>query len=435
MASRASRYAAVLAVAGVLSLVLMAGVVRADTSTFTCQLSQTAHIPYMPMLSLRAGGLAMADLNGDDRIDVVLPGLHIAGIDLILNGVETWINTGPWPAAVVAADLSGDGHVDIAVVEQNAGGVAVYTNDGTGAMTRTTFCSTGNATQALRPVAVVVADFDRDGKPDLVVANRAASTVAVLHNTGAGFLLQQTVAVPGEPNALAAADFDNDAWQDVAVACASDDTVKVLKNTGGVLSLAGTFDGGPYPVAVAVADLNGDGFVDMAAADREAPQVMVLLSDGAGAFSSREVLLVPAGYSVFDPPADVQLVDTNFDGKIDIRCAGQTLLNDGAANFSILQSNPWPGAVYAKALLSGEPCEFLAAAYRPAGSTNVISVTYNVAGDVTGDGHVDVEDLLTLVYTFGLNIGDPGFDAAADINKDSSVDVVDLLLLVEHFGV
>lgn len=57
-----------------------------------------------------------------------------------------------------------------------------------------------------------------------------------------------------------------------------------------------------------------------------------------------------------------------------------------------------------------------------------------MAGDTNADGHVDVVDLLTLVYTFGLNAGEPGFDPAGDINADGAVDVVDLLMLVDNFG-
>jgi hypothetical protein len=60
--------------------------------------------------------------------------------------------------------------------------------------------------------------------------------------------------------------------------------------------------------------------------------------------------------------------------------------------------------------------------------------TVGVPGDADLDGHVDVVDLLTLVYSFGLGAGEPGFDPTADFNKDSAVDVVDLLLLVDNFG-
>ena len=54
--------------------------------------------------------------------------------------------------------------------------------------------------------------------------------------------------------------------------------------------------------------------------------------------------------------------------------------------------------------------------------------------DTNRDGIVDVVDLLTIVGSFGLVPGDPGYDPAADFNRDGSVDVVDLLILVESFG-
>ena len=58
-----------------------------------------------------------------------------------------------------------------------------------------------------------------------------------------------------------------------------------------------------------------------------------------------------------------------------------------------------------------------------------------VPGDVDGDGHVDVVDLLYLVDAFGSILGDANYDVRCDFNTDDSVDVVDLLILVENFGV
>jgi hypothetical protein len=55
-------------------------------------------------------------------------------------------------------------------------------------------------------------------------------------------------------------------------------------------------------------------------------------------------------------------------------------------------------------------------------------------GDVDGDGHVDVVDLLYLVDAFGSVTGDANYDPRCDFNGDGSVDVVDLLILVENFG-
>ena len=53
---------------------------------------------------------------------------------------------------------------------------------------------------------------------------------------------------------------------------------------------------------------------------------------------------------------------------------------------------------------------------------------------MTGDGHVDTVDLLTLASTWGKVVGDPGYDARADLNGDNAVDVVDLLTLADSWG-
>ena len=55
-------------------------------------------------------------------------------------------------------------------------------------------------------------------------------------------------------------------------------------------------------------------------------------------------------------------------------------------------------------------------------------------GDVNGDSHVDVLDLLFLSGNWGKSSGDAAFDVRCDLNNDGSVDVVDLLMLASHWG-
>ncbi len=62
-----------------------------------------------------------------------------------------------------------------------------------------------------------------------------------------------------------------------------------------------------------------------------------------------------------------------------------------------------------------------------------VTVGQAITGDINIDGGVDVVDLLYMVDTFGLSLGDPGYDARADLNGDTSVDVVDLLILVDNW--
>ncbi len=63
-----------------------------------------------------------------------------------------------------------------------------------------------------------------------------------------------------------------------------------------------------------------------------------------------------------------------------------------------------------------------------------VCLIYRLVADANEDRSVDVADLLTLVATFGLATGDPGFDATCDFNNDGSVDVTDLLDMVYNFG-
>lgn len=65
---------------------------------------------------------------------------------------------------------------------------------------------------------------------------------------------------------------------------------------------------------------------------------------------------------------------------------------------------------------------------------NMVYSQVTEPGDIDGDGHVDVVDLLYLVDAFGSVTGDLNYSARCDFNSDGSVDVVDLLILAENWG-
>ena len=96
------------------------------------------------------------------------------------------IATGSQPIAVGMGDIDGDTYPDIAAVNYNNNTVSVYRNTSTGTVISTSTITakidfpTGNA-----PAALVIADLDRDGRPDIVTANDIDNTVSVLHNYNA----------------------------------------------------------------------------------------------------------------------------------------------------------------------------------------------------------------------------------------------------------
>jgi alpha-tubulin suppressor-like RCC1 family protein len=55
-------------------------------------------------------------------------------------------------------------------------------------------------------------------------------------------------------------------------------------------------------------------------------------------------------------------------------------------------------------------------------------------GDVDGDGHVDMVDLLYFADAFASVWGEAHYDGRCDLNSDKSIDVIDLLILVDNLG-
>jgi hypothetical protein len=70
------------------------------------------------------------------------------------------------------------------------------------------------------------------------------------------------------------------------------------------------------------------------------------------------------------------------------------------------------------------------------GSTNSdVSVTVNPgAGDLNGDGEVNIDDLFLVTSNFGKTTPDGGFDTRADENSDGMVNIDDLTVVTSNFG-
>jgi hypothetical protein len=118
--------------------------------------------------------LAAADVNGDGKLDLVVAttrdGSHGALAVLPGNGdgtfqAPTLINVPNPPQWVSILDVNGDGVPDIVEAGNNAD-VEVFYGNGDG-----TFQSGIPFPAGMNPVQIVVADFDGDGTPDLAVAD------------------------------------------------------------------------------------------------------------------------------------------------------------------------------------------------------------------------------------------------------------------------
>src|SRR5205823_6891995 len=91
--------------------------------------------------------------------------------------------TGRNPSTVAIGDLNGDGKPDLAVTDFTDGSVSVLLNTAVPGATTAAFAAKQDFTTANNTRSVAIADFNGDGKPDLVTANEGSDSVSVLLNT------------------------------------------------------------------------------------------------------------------------------------------------------------------------------------------------------------------------------------------------------------
>ncbi len=152
-------------------------------------------ISFAPNVDFTTGnfpeGLAIADIDGDGKPDMIVANNNDNTLSLFHNtstvgsvsfAPQLTVNSGYAAYDLVVADFDGDGHPDIAVVDQYSNTVSVHRNistPGTIAISANVDYTTGNI-----PYSITTADFDGDGKPDLATANDADNTFTVLRNAG-----------------------------------------------------------------------------------------------------------------------------------------------------------------------------------------------------------------------------------------------------------
>lgn len=219
---------------------------------------------------------------------------------------------------IVAADLNGDGWVDLALANTQPGTVAVLLNRGAAAG----FAAARTVPTPGGPFDITSGDFDGDGRVDLAVANADANTIDVLLTGDASALswapksFQRLPAV-GNPRGITSADLDRDGALDLVFTAFYQNATIVLFGSGtGTFSSRGlpAAAAGTRPQGVAAADLNNDGHMDLVVANTGASPLTALYGNGAGAFTRRNV----------DGPQQLNVVtagDFDGDGWADVAAA------------------------------------------------------------------------------------------------------------------
>ena len=267
--------------------------------------------------------IAVADVSGDGWPDLILGGTNPPTIQVMLShGIEDGddphhffalapIPVGGGPFDLAVGDLNRDGRPDVAVANADANAITVLMGIGRG-----DFAAPINIPFGGNPRGVAIGDFNRDGIPDIVATKFAESTVEVLYGAGDGtFPRRLVLQAPAASQGVAVGDFDNDGWTDFAVAATSG-TVRVYKMfaTGAVV-----MDLNPSGVGwnvLAVADFDRDGRQDIAVASTGSSIVQVLSNRASGWTASPQILVAAS-------PRGITTGDLYHDGRVEIVTAGR----------------------------------------------------------------------------------------------------------------
>jgi hypothetical protein len=345
------------------------------------------------------------------------------------NFHQLTIPVGKEPAPIALADVNHDGNLDIMVANSGSRTLTVLLGDGKGHFTSApgSSCATGPG-----PNDIAIADFDHDGNPDVVIANTETPYLTILLGDGKGGFKpspHSPFATQSHPHThgVAAADFNGDGKIDVVTDSWGNNQIILLLGDGrGNLMVPGElFNVGKRPYQrLRSADFNKDGKPDVVTTNLDGNNVTILLGDGRGGFQEAPSSPSAAGVA----PWAVAIDDLNKDGNPDLailpydrdvtdpKQIGVTvLLGNGKGGFATVRGSPFS--------LAG--CR---------GPDRVAT------GDLNGDGHRDLvvscAQSNNLVFFLGTKDGnfpsstwalkDIGWSglAVGDLNGDGKDDVV-----------
>jgi len=401
--------------------------------------------------------IVAADTNGDGLADVIVTGPAVQNSPsiAILDGqsdgtlsVPQYVQVSATPYTLAAGDVDGDGNVDlVSISSDNASSttVNVLLGDGRGNFQQ---ISARQSFSGIFPGPAYLVDLDGDGKPDLVLATENTSSVGSnliwLKNVGNGSFAAPVSLAALSAQTFSIADFNGDGKPDLLyTASGSPNALHFLFNQGGgsfkdqaVAGLNGIV--GPATVT----DFNLDGIPDLVIQVQQTQNIAVysFAGKGDGSFTQVSSTTVPIG------PIEFVTGDFDHDGFPDLVGPSGTepselfyLFGDGHGNFTVQQVVGPEGFYVATGDFNGDGLpdvvvpdrfNFVSLAlgrtdrnYPSAFALSPATIDGLSAGDINGDGLPDLfiggASIAGLPGNVFLNQGNDSFQFAANTDPSS----------------
>ena len=278
-------------------------------------------------LGVKSQRIALADIDGDGRKDILLYGKNRPGVSTLLAKGGGAYAPGPELFSDISvsdirtADINGDGIPDVLLCDWLSNRLVLFYGIG-----RLVFSEQVTTDLPGEPEALACTWLERHRTLGIAIASPAERKLLFLRASPSGDVeLEGTMQLPAHPRGVEFASLNDDAFPDI-IAPADEGTI-VSTGAGPFTFNPPTLLGpGALASGWAIADIDGDGKTDLAVAEKASRRLVLLANAG-----RREGNRWPATYAAGNRPLGVIAADLDGDGLRDIAVA-----NEGSSSLTLL---------------------------------------------------------------------------------------------------